>query len=64
MAYCCLGTTRGKSGASGFVKVDKDYVYESARILRDLGCNHFHLVSSTGASKSSPFLYTKTKGKI
>ena len=63
VAYCCLGTTRAKSGAKGFVRVDKDYVFESAKLLKESGCEHFHLVSSAGAAKSSPFLYTKTKGR-
>ena len=27
-AFCCLGTTRAKAGAEGFVRVDHDYVLE------------------------------------
>lgn len=64
VAYSCLGTTRGKAGAKGFVRVDRDYVYSAAKLLKDSGCSHFHLVSSTGANKNSHFLYQKTKGKI
>jgi len=30
--FCVLGTTRGKAGADGFVKVDKDYVENVASI--------------------------------
>ena len=49
IAFSCLGTTRAMSGAEGFVKVDFDYIANTAKILKDLGrCNDFHLVSSTG----------------
>ena len=49
IAFSCLGTTRAKSGADGFVKVDFDYITNTAKILKDLGrCKDFHLVSSTG----------------
>lgn len=61
--YCCLGTTRGKSGVDGFRKVDFDYVVESAKIAKKNGCKQFHLVSSTGANKNSLFLYPEVKGK-
>ena len=63
VAYCCLGTTRGKAGKDGFVKVDRDYVVASAEILKANGCQHFHLVTSQGSNKNSMFLYTKTKGE-
>ena len=47
VAFCCLGTTRGKSGADGFVKVDYDYVVNSAKLLKENGvCKDYHLVSS------------------
>ena len=62
-AFCCLGTTRAKSGADGFVRVDKDYVFESAKILKEAGCPHFSLVTSKGSNAKSSFLYLKTKGK-
>ena len=49
MAFCCLGTTRAKAGAEGFVKVDFDYVVNSAKLLKENGkCTDFHLVSSAG----------------
>jgi len=62
--YCCLGTTRAKSGKEGFVRVDRDYVLESAKLAKQGGCKHFHLVSSQGANKDSWFLYPQTKGQI
>ena len=49
IAFSCLGTTRAKSGAEGFVKVDFDYIVNTAKMLKDHGrCKDFHLVSSTG----------------
>jgi len=64
VGFCCLGTTKGKSGAAGFYRVDHDYVLNSARIAKDSGCSEFHLVSSTGANAKSSFLYPKTKGEV
>ena len=63
-AFCCLGTTRAVAGAEGFVKVDHDYVLNSARILRSNNCSDFHLLTSKGASASSWLLYPSTKGKV
>lgn len=63
IGFCCLGTTRGKAGAKGFVKVDRDYVLQAAEVAKTAGCQHFHLVSSTGADKTSLLLYPKTKGE-
>jgi len=62
-AYCCLGTTRGKAGKEGFIKVDYDYVLNSAELLKSQGCDEFHLLTSRGSNASSWFLYPSTKGK-
>ncbi|XP_060797834.1 oxidoreductase HTATIP2 isoform X3 [Neoarius graeffei] len=64
VGYCCLGTTRKKVGAEGFVRVDHDYVLKSAELAKAGGCTHFHLESSKGADKTSNFLYLKTKGQV
>ena len=48
LAFCCLGTTRAQAGKEGFVKVDFDYVVNSAKILKDLNCKDFHLLTSKG----------------
>ena len=49
IAFYRLGTTKGKSGADGFVKVDYDYVVNSAKLLKESGvCKDYHLISSTG----------------
>ncbi|KAL6468515.1 hypothetical protein MHYP_G00220390 [Metynnis hypsauchen] len=64
VGYCCLGTTKAKAGAEGFIRVDHDYVLKSAELAKAGGCTHFHLESSKGADKTSSFLYLKTKGQV
>ncbi|CAH1249351.1 HTATIP2 [Branchiostoma lanceolatum] len=64
VGFCCLGTTRGKSGAEGFKRVDHDYVMMTAKLAKEGGCGHFLLQSSQGANKDSSFLYTKVKGQV
>ena len=61
MAFCCLGTTRGKAGKQGFVQVDHDYVVRCARLLREAACKDFHLISASGAHSNSYFLTSQTK---
>ncbi|GAB5577666.1 oxidoreductase HTATIP2 isoform X1 [Prionailurus iriomotensis] len=61
VGFCCLGTTRKKAGAEGFVRVDRDYVLKSAELAKAGGCKHFNLLSSKGADKSSNFLYLQVK---
>ena len=62
VAFCCLGTTRGKAGKDGFVKVDFDYVVNSAKIIKESGsCKQFHLLTSKGSDPNSFFLYPATK---
>ncbi|EGT57174.1 hypothetical protein CAEBREN_16132 [Caenorhabditis brenneri] len=64
VAFCALGTTRGKSGADGFYKVDHDYVMSAAKLAKENGVKQFVLVSSGGADETSRFLYMKTKGEV
>ncbi|XP_008577840.1 PREDICTED: oxidoreductase HTATIP2 isoform X2 [Galeopterus variegatus] len=64
VGFCCLGTTRKKAGAEGFVRVDRDYVLKSAELAKAGGCKHFNLLSAIGADKSSNFLYLRVKGEI
>ncbi|XP_023406549.1 oxidoreductase HTATIP2 isoform X2 [Loxodonta africana] len=64
VGFCCLGTTRRKAGAEGFVRVDRDYVLKSAELAKAGGCKHFNLLSSKGADKSSNFLYLQIKGEV
>eukprot|EP00092_Neocalanus_flemingeri_P006801 GFUD01007344.1.p1 GENE.GFUD01007344.1~~GFUD01007344.1.p1 ORF type:complete len:236 (-),score=83.82 GFUD01007344.1:120-788(-) len=63
-AFCCLGTTRGKAGKEGFIKVDHDYVLEAAKLLKAANCPDFHLLTSKGSNMDSWFLYPGTKGKV
>jgi len=63
-AFCCLGTTRRDAGsAEAFRRVDLDYVVAFARRAKRAGAQRFMLVSSLGASRTSPFLYPRTKGE-
>ncbi|XP_015471210.1 oxidoreductase HTATIP2, partial [Parus major] len=64
VGFCCLGTTRAKAGADGFVRVDRDYVAQAAELARAGGCKHFVLQSSRGANAHSRFLYLRVKGEV
>ncbi|NWH70747.1 HTAI2 Oxidoreductase, partial [Piaya cayana] len=64
VGFCCLGTTRAKAGAAGFVHVDRDYVVQAAELARAGGCRHFILQSSRGANRHSGFLYLRVKGEV
>ncbi|XP_060080860.1 oxidoreductase HTATIP2-like [Ylistrum balloti] len=64
VGYCCLGTTKGKAGKEGFIKVDRDYVIKSAEIAKSNGCQHFSVITASTANKNSMFLYVKTKGEV
>ncbi|XP_013045565.2 oxidoreductase HTATIP2 isoform X2 [Anser cygnoides] len=64
VGFCCLGTTRSKAGADGFVRVDRDYVAQAAELARAGGCKHFVLQSSQGANEHSRFLYLQVKGEV
>lgn len=46
---------------AGFVRVDRDYVAQSAELARAGGCKHFVLQSSQGANQHSLFLYLRVK---
>ncbi|XP_075044541.1 protein HTATIP2 [Mixophyes fleayi] len=64
VGFCCLGTTKAKSGEAGFIRVDHDYVLKSAQMAKSGGCKHFNLESSRGANKASSFLYLRVKGEV
>ncbi|XP_040183841.1 oxidoreductase HTATIP2 [Rana temporaria] len=64
VGFCCLGTTKAKSGEAGFIRVDHDYVVKSAQLAKSGGCKHFNLESSKGANKGSSFLYLRVKGEV
>ncbi len=56
-----MGTTRGKAGPEDFRQVDFDYTVGAARLAKQEGYKHFHLISSQGADLESLFLYPKVK---
>ena len=64
VGFCALGTTRGKSGREGFIKVDHDYVMSTGKLAKEGGCKHFNLVSAGGTNKNSFFLYPQVKGQV
>lgn len=64
VGYCALGTTKGKSGKDGFIKIDHDYVLSVAKLAKQGSCSHFNLISSSGANEHSWFLYPQTKGQV
>ncbi|KAK7491433.1 hypothetical protein BaRGS_00017262 [Batillaria attramentaria] len=53
IGFSCMGTTRGKAGAQGFVRVDHDYVLNAASIAKE-----------EVQTKTVPSLYTRTKGQV
>ncbi len=45
----------------GFRRVDFDYIVGAARLAKQEGCKHFHLVSSQGANENAYLLYPQVK---
>lgn len=62
--FLCLGTTLQQSGPTGYSKVDYQYTLDSARYAQRCGVNSALVVSSVGASNTSPTPYLRTKAKI
>merc|ERR1719186_1228550 len=46
------------------IKVNHDYVFNSAKLLKAAGCPDFHLLTSKGSNPKSWFLYPETKGRV
>lgn len=62
--FCCLGTTMKKAGSQeAFRKVDHDAVLAFGRIAESHEARAFLVISSTGAHRSSPIFYNRTKGE-
>ena len=65
IAFCALGTTRKEAGsAEAFRRVALAYVIAFAELASRHGCQRLIVVSSMGASASSPALYPRTKGEM
>lgn len=63
--FCALGTTIRKAGSQArFRLVDHDYPLRLAKIALGQGARHFSLVSALGASRTSPFFYSRVKAEL
>lgn len=64
-AYCCLGTTISLAGSEvAFRAVDFDAVLAFATAASLAGVKRFGVVSSLGANRRSPNLYSRVKGEM
>lgn len=65
IVFCCLGTTRREAGSKeAFIHADYTLVVDTALTGLRLGAKHMLVVSSIGANASSPFFYSRVKGKM
>ncbi len=63
--FCCLGTTIKKAGSQeAFRRVDYQYPFDAARVLRRTGTEQFLLVSALGADPTSSIFYNRVKGEV
>jgi uncharacterized protein YbjT (DUF2867 family) len=63
--FCALGTTIRKAGSQQrFREVDYEYPLRLAQLTLRSGARHFSVVSALGASRSSPFFYSRVKGEM
>ena len=63
--FCALGTTIRKAGSKAkFRLVDYEYPLRLAQLSRMNDAQHFSIVSALGASRSSPFFYSRVKGEV
>lgn len=64
-AFSTLGTTLKQAGSKQqFTQVDLTYNLNFAQIVRELGAQHFLLLSATGAKPDSPIFYNRIKGQL
>ena len=63
--FCALGTTIRKAGSQArFREVDYEHPLRLAQLTLRNGARHFSVVSALGASRSSPFFYSRVKGEM
>jgi len=63
--FCALGTTIRKAGSQQrFREVDYEYPLRLSQLALKSGARHFSVVSALGASRSSPFFYSRVKGEM
>ena len=64
-AFSTLGTTLKQAGSKQqFSQVDLTYNLNFAQIVKELGAQHFLLLSATGAKSDSPIFYNRIKGQL
>lgn len=62
---CALGTTQAIAGSKeAFVHVDRDLPIAFGQAAHAAGVETFAIVTAVGASASSLFFYTRTKGEV
>ena len=63
--FCCLGTTMKQAGSKeAFRKVDFDFPFQLAELLRANGAKQYLLVSALGSNKNSSIFYNQVKGEV
>lgn len=64
--YCALGSTLAQAGSKEkFVKIDKDWPLELARITKAQPLfEQFLMVTAVGANADSPLFYNRVKGEV
>ncbi len=63
--FCCLGTTIRNAGSrEAFEFVDRELPVRAARYLKDMGMQHFLIVTALGADASSKIFYNRVKGQV
>ncbi|SEM84340.1 Uncharacterized conserved protein YbjT, contains NAD(P)-binding and DUF2867 domains [bacterium A37T11] len=64
IVFSCLGTTRQDTpDKKTYYQIDHDYPLKVATLLKKVGANQFHLISSIGANASSKTFYIRMKGE-
>lgn len=62
--FCCLGTTIKKAGSrENFIRVDRDYTVEAAKIALRNGMKRVLVVTALGANPASRIFYNRVKGE-
>ncbi len=64
-AVCTLGVGESsKVPKEEFIRIDKTAVLKFAKVCKEKGVNHFHLLSSIGSNSGSMNYYLRTKGEL
>ena len=64
-AICTLGVGEpSKVSKKDFIAIDKSAVLKFAKVCKEKGVKHFHLLSSVGVDSSSWNYYMRTKGEL